>query len=153
MSEHTNKLNDDECTVLTLVGPVRSINRAEILAECGRYAAIVRPSTAEQQALLYSQSDLCLFAEASEVEDAVVVSKQELQQKEDSIRMLQELNRRLAEEITKLREQLKQCKQTSSADSTGASSTNSSFIVSSLVSILAPIFSLVFADFPSLSLK
>ena len=42
---------------------------------------------------------------------------------------------------------------TSSLTSSAGSSTNSSFIVSSLVSILAPTFSLVLADFPSLSLK
>ena len=42
---------------------------------------------------------------------------------------------------------------TTAASSVAGSSTNSSFIVISLVSILAPIFSLVLADFPNLSLK
>ena len=96
--------------MLTLVGPVRSVSRAEILAECGKYAAIVRPSTGDQQALLYSQSDLCVFAEASELEDAIAASKQQLQQKDDSIKLLQELNRKLAEEVRQLREELERCK-------------------------------------------
>ena len=115
MSEASQKSTDEGCTVLTLVGPVRSVSRAEILAECGRYAAIVRPSTGEQQALLYSQSDLCVFAEASELEDAIAASKQQLQQKDDSIKLLQELNRKLAEEIRQLREQLEHYKSAANA--------------------------------------
>lgn len=100
----------NECTVLTLVGPVRAVSRADVLAECGRYAAIVRPSTAEQQALLYSQKDLCVFAEAAPEDDAVAASKALLQQQQDTIAVLRELNRKLAEEVKQLRAQLEEAK-------------------------------------------
>ena len=80
MSEESNSSNNssnnegDTCTVLTVVGPVRTVRREEVLRECGRYVALVRPETAEQQALLYAQGDLCVFAEAAAPEDAVAVS-------------------------------------------------------------------------------
>ena len=85
---------EDACTVLTVVGPVRTVRRAEVLRECGRYAALVRPESAEQQALLYRQGDLCVFAEAAAPEDAIA--------------LLRELNRRLADEVRQLRAQLAQ---------------------------------------------
>ena len=99
---------EDACTVLTVVGPVRTVRRAEVLRECGRYAALVRPESAEQQALLYRQGDLCVFAEAAAPEDAVAVSREQLRQRDDAIAHLRELNRRLADEVRQLRAQLAQ---------------------------------------------
>ena len=114
MSEDSSSSNNssnnegDTCTVLTVVGPVRTVRREEVLRECGRYVALVRPETAEQQALLYAQGDLCVFAEAAAPEDAVAVSQALLRRKDDAIALLRELNRRLAEEVRQLRAQLAQ---------------------------------------------
>ena len=101
---------DDTCTVLTVVGPVRTVRRADVLRECGRYAALVRPESPEQQALLYGQGDLCVFAEA-----AAAVSREQLRQKDDAIALLRELNRRLADEVRQLRAQLAQARATPAA--------------------------------------
>lgn len=106
---------DDTCTVLTVVGPVRTVRRADVLRECGRYAALVRPESPEQQALLYGQGDLCVFAEAAAPEDAVAVSREQLRQKDDAIALLRELNRRLADEVRQLRAQLAQAHATPAA--------------------------------------
>ena len=63
----------------------------------------------------------------SEIEDAIAASKQQLQQKDDSIKLLQELNRKLAEEVRSLREQLQQyqSKQQSQSESSPQSSSSS----------------------------
>lgn len=94
--------------MLTVVGPVRTVSRAAVLRECGRYAALVRPESAAQQALLYGQRDLCVFAEAAAPADAVAVSRAQLRERDDAIALLRELNRRLAAEVRELRVQLAQ---------------------------------------------